>query len=174
MGEDQGFSPRCKEHVSRTAADNRLFVNGVLWVLRSGARWSDLPERYDKYKSVHKRFMRWADSGVWERVFQQLVRDTQLTEAARTHVSGDVYAACTQVESSIALPSFIRRNTSIRRRACATPLLVPMSTAEPSLMEFLSAQSDYRTVQLAYVQLIGSYLTATGQLNLALGREAIQ
>jgi transposase len=61
--------------VGRTAADNRLFVNGVLWVLRSGARWADLPERYGKYKSVHKRFVRWANSGVWERVFHELVRD---------------------------------------------------------------------------------------------------
>jgi len=59
----------------RTAADNRLFVNGVLWVLRSGARWSDLPERYGKHKSVHKRFMRWAEKGVWERVFAVLSRD---------------------------------------------------------------------------------------------------
>jgi len=67
--------PGRKESVGRTAADNRLFVNGVLWVLRSGARWEDLPERYGKYKSVHKRFMRWANSGVWERVFHALVRD---------------------------------------------------------------------------------------------------
>jgi len=59
----------------RTAADNRLFVNGVLWVLRSGARWSDLPERYGKFKSVHKRFTRWARAGVWERVFETLSRD---------------------------------------------------------------------------------------------------
>lgn len=63
------------EHVGRTAADNRQFVNGVLWVLRSGACWSDLPERYGKYKSVHTRFMRWARSGVWERIFDDLVRD---------------------------------------------------------------------------------------------------
>lgn len=59
----------------RTAADNRTFVNGVLWVLRSGARWSDLPPRYGAYKSVHKRFTRWAAKGVWERVFQVLTRD---------------------------------------------------------------------------------------------------
>ncbi|OJU60159.1 MAG: IS5 family transposase [Altererythrobacter sp. 66-12] len=59
----------------RTGSDNRLFVNGVLWVLRSGARWSDLPERYGKYKTVHKRFTRWARGGVWERVFTLLARD---------------------------------------------------------------------------------------------------
>jgi len=67
--------PGRKEHVGRTAANERVFVNGVLWVLRSGARWADLPERYGKYKSVHKRFVRWSNSGFWERIFHQLVRD---------------------------------------------------------------------------------------------------
>lgn len=59
----------------RTALDNRLFVNGVLWVLRSGARWSDQPERYGKYKTVHKRFTCWAAAGVWEGIFTSLARD---------------------------------------------------------------------------------------------------
>ena len=57
----------------RTGADNRAFLNGVLWVLRSGARWSDLPARYgDNWKTVHKRFTRWAHGGVWEQVFRTL------------------------------------------------------------------------------------------------------
>ena len=59
----------------RTGANNRLFVNAVLWVIRSGAHWHDLPERYGKYKTVHKRFTRWAKAGVWERIFEDLTSD---------------------------------------------------------------------------------------------------
>jgi putative transposase len=57
----------------RTAADNKAFVDGVLWVLRSGARWSDLPPRYgENWKSVHRRFCRWAHAGISERLFLAL------------------------------------------------------------------------------------------------------
>jgi transposase len=71
----EGLLPGRADTVGRTAADNRRFVNGVLWVLRSGARWHDLPERYGKYKSVHKRFGRWAANGVWDKIFSDLVAD---------------------------------------------------------------------------------------------------
>ena len=60
---------------SRLAEDNRWFVNGVLWVIRSGIRWADLPERYGEYKSMHKRFLRWAKRGVWDGLFDDLVGD---------------------------------------------------------------------------------------------------
>ncbi len=59
----------------RSGNDNRLFVNGVLWVLRSGAFWQHLPERYGKWKTVHARFTRWAKAGVWEKVFAELIKD---------------------------------------------------------------------------------------------------
>src|SRR5258708_11136306 len=59
----------------RSGTDNRLFVNGCLWVLRSGAHWCDLPERYGQWKTVHKRFSRWAHAGEWERVFAALTLD---------------------------------------------------------------------------------------------------
>jgi putative transposase len=59
----------------RSGRDNRLFVNGCLWVLRSGAHWRDLPERYGKWKTLHKRFTRWAKAGVWDKVFAALIKD---------------------------------------------------------------------------------------------------
>lgn len=59
----------------RTGADNRLFVKGCLWVLRSGAHWHDLPERYGKWKTVHRRFSRLCHAGVWDRVFESLTKD---------------------------------------------------------------------------------------------------
>ena len=54
---------------------NRLFVEAVIWKFRSGAPWRDLPERFGDWKNTHKRFSRWAKSGVWENLFKALADD---------------------------------------------------------------------------------------------------
>ena len=64
----------------RTATDNRLFVNAVLYVLKTGIPWEDLPPRLGKPNSVWKRYDRWCASGVWQRVATAL-GDTELAEA---------------------------------------------------------------------------------------------
>ena len=56
----------------RTAADNRLFVNAVIFVLKTGIPWEDLPERFGKPNTVWKRYDRWCAGGVWERVGRAL------------------------------------------------------------------------------------------------------
>ena len=53
-----------------TAKDNRLVVNAVLWIAKTGAPWRDLPERFGHWNSVWRRFDRWARKGVWQRVVQ--------------------------------------------------------------------------------------------------------
>ncbi len=54
------------------AKDNRLFLDAVLWIAKTGAPWRDLPERFGKWNSVWKRFDRWARKGVWQQVFTAL------------------------------------------------------------------------------------------------------
>jgi len=55
--------------VGRTATDNRLFLNAVLWVMRHGGTWRVLPERFGKHDTVRKRALRWAQKGTWQRLF---------------------------------------------------------------------------------------------------------
>lgn len=59
----------------RHAADNRSFVNAVLWVLRNGCEWNHLPAHFGQYKSAHKRYRRWEVNGVWAKVLACLNHD---------------------------------------------------------------------------------------------------
>lgn len=61
--------------VGVTAIDNRLFVEAVLYRYRAGIPWRDLPERFGGWKNVHRRFSRWAKSGVMDSIFQDLASD---------------------------------------------------------------------------------------------------
>jgi transposase len=69
----------------RPSKDNRDFVNGMLWRLRTGAPWRDVPERYGKWNSIHRRFRRWSAAGIWEAVATTLAE----AMAERSHYSID-------------------------------------------------------------------------------------
>jgi len=110
------------------------------------------------------------NQGEKQRTQIDISRNQQLTDAARAEVFSDVDSAYTQVASNIALLKPYKAQ-ALRVRDTVT---YSYQHGGSSLMDFLNAQSDYRAVQLAYAQLVGSYLTAAGQLNLAVGREVIQ
>jgi transposase len=69
------FLPGREGHVGGTAADNRLFVDAVLFRYRTGIPWRDLPERYGDWKATHRRYRRWCEAGVFARVFEILAAD---------------------------------------------------------------------------------------------------
>jgi transposase len=64
----------------RTAANNRLFVEAVLWIARTGSPWRDLPPQFGPWNSVYQRFARWSRCGVWHRVFARLAKDADFEE----------------------------------------------------------------------------------------------
>jgi len=52
----------------RRPEDNRTTINGILWLLRTGAPWRDVPEKYGKWNSIYRRFRQWSEASVWESV----------------------------------------------------------------------------------------------------------
>ena len=64
--------PPQKPRTGRPALDHRTVLNGILWVLRTGAPWRDLPERYGNWTTVYSRFQRWRKAGVWERILKDV------------------------------------------------------------------------------------------------------
>jgi outer membrane protein, heavy metal efflux system len=114
------------------------------------------------------------NQGEKKRTLIDIDKSTQLTEAARAQVFSDVDSSYEVVRSNIVLLKPYKEKYNAQALRVRDTVTYSYEHGGSSLTEFLNAQSDYRTVQLAYAQLIGAYLTAAGQLNLAVGREVIQ
>ena len=65
--------PGGEGHVGRPATDNRLFLDAFFWIPRTGAPWRDLPPDLGDWKNVRRRFCRWRDSGLWEKLLEILI-----------------------------------------------------------------------------------------------------
>ena len=114
------------------------------------------------------------NQGEKKRTLIDIDRNRQLTEAARAQVFSDVDSAYEEVQSNVALLKPYRDKYKDQATRVRDTVTYAYQRGGASLMDFLNAQSDYRVVQLSYLQLVGAYLTSASQLNLAVGREAIQ
>ena len=114
------------------------------------------------------------NQGEKQRTLIDIDRSHQASEAVRAQVFSDVDTAYAEVESNIELLKPYKAKYNDQALRVRDTVTYAYEHGGASLMDFLNAQSDYRQVQLAYAQLIGAYLTAAGQLNLAVGREVIQ
>jgi cobalt-zinc-cadmium efflux system outer membrane protein len=101
-------------------------------------------------------------------------RARQAEDAAKAQVFSDVNSAYELARSNIALLKPYKTKYNDEALRVRETVSYAYMHGGASLMDFLNAQSDYRQVQLAYAQLIGAYMTAAAQLNLAVGREVIQ
>jgi len=101
-------------------------------------------------------------------------RNQQLRSAVEAQVFGDVDSAFATLNSTLVLlrpykAKYLQQAVKVR-----DTVYFSYQHGGASLLDFLNAQSQYRSVQLSYVNLVGSYLAAASQLNLAVGREVIQ
>src|SRR5258708_33277281 len=72
------FVRECRHVYVGNEDDCRRFVEGILWVSRSGAQWRLLPSEYGNWNSIYKRFARWCDAGVWERLLRQFADEADM------------------------------------------------------------------------------------------------
>ena len=64
--------PPQKPTTGRPSKDHRTILNSILWILRTGAPWRDLPERYGPWQTVATRFYRWQKAGIWQEILKAL------------------------------------------------------------------------------------------------------
>lgn len=67
--------PPEKPKTGRPNLGHRTLLNGMIWRAKTGTPWRDLPERYGKWKTVYSRWLRWRDSGVWQRIWGALQQE---------------------------------------------------------------------------------------------------
>jgi cobalt-zinc-cadmium efflux system outer membrane protein len=101
-------------------------------------------------------------------------RNQRLLDAAQAQVFSDVDSAYAMLNSNVILLQPYKAKYLQQAVRVRDTVFFAYQRGGASLLDYLNAQSDYRTVGLAYVNLVGSYLTAAAQLNLAVGREVIQ
>jgi cobalt-zinc-cadmium efflux system outer membrane protein len=114
------------------------------------------------------------NQGEKKRTLLDIDRSRSAADAAKAQVFDDVDSTYEQLRSNIALLKPYKEKYRDQATRVRDTVTFSYEHGGASLMDFLNAQSDYRVVQLAYVQLVGSYLTFAGQLNLVVGHEVMQ
>ena len=114
------------------------------------------------------------NQGEKKRTLLDIDRSRNAADASRAQVFDDVDSTYEQLRSSVALLKPYKEKYRDQATRVRDTVTFSYEHGGASLMDFLNAQSDYRVVQLAYVQLVGSYLAYAGQMNLVLGHEEIQ
>ncbi len=114
------------------------------------------------------------NQGEKRRTQLDIERNQSLLEAAQAQVFGDVDSAHAMVNSNLILLQPYKAKYLQQALRIRDTMFFAYQHGGASLLDFLSAQSEYRMLELSYVNLLGSYLNAAAQLNMAVGREVIQ
>ncbi len=125
-----------------TAADNRLFVEAVLWIGRTGAPWRDLPPELGNWHTSFTRFSRWARTGVWDRLFQALSNDRDLEEVMldSSAIRAHQHAAGAKKNTAHKLWAALAAASAPKFTASSTPWAIPSGSRSPVPNKPMSAK----------------------------------
>jgi transposase len=121
-----------RDRRGRPWRDPRDVLNGILWILRTGAPWKDLPERYPSYQTCHRRFQRWVQNGTLRHVLKALAADLHARGAldlSETFIDGS-FAGAKKKGATSAKPSVARGPRSWRLQT-ALVFLSPLPSPRP-------------------------------------------
>ena len=117
------------QHGWRPSIDHRQIINGILWILRTGAPWEDLPARYGKRSTVSTRYYRWKAQGIWDRIYD--------TVKAQADAAGELDWAIHHVDATVVRAhqhaAGAKKGTQQRKRwAGAKVVSAPKSISAPT------------------------------------------
>lgn len=121
--------PRKKE--GRPRAEDRHILNGIRWVLRTGAPWRDLPERYGSWSTVYSRFNRWRKAGHWDRILAALQQQADTQDQLRWEIH---FVDSTIVRAHQHAAGAKKGTRPEKRSGAVRVVLAPKSTFAPRAM----------------------------------------
>lgn len=92
----------------RPAGNNRIALNGMLWITRSGAPWRDLPERYGSWSTLYDKFKRWSDAKVFEHIFEVLGMEADMQDLPIDSTSIKVHQSAAGAKKGLKMPTLTK------------------------------------------------------------------
>ena len=152
-------------------------LNGILWILRTGAPWADLPDRYPSYQTCHRRFQQWVRAGVLRGVLEvlaQALHDEGYLDLQETFIDGS-YAPAKQGGASVGKT---KRGKGSKIMAIADrrglPVAVHIESATPHEVTLVHATLAQRFVKPFPVRLIGDNAYESDRLDADLARRGVE
>src|SRR5258708_38222462 len=138
--------------------DTRAVLNGVFWVLRTGAPWHDLPSRYPSYQTCHRRFQLWQRSGLLTRLLQKLAED--LRDRGKLDLSESfIDASFSGAKKGAVVSALQKRGKCSKIMAIADghgfPLAVHVASASPHETKLVEPTLDQRFLAESPERMIG-------------------
>jgi transposase len=169
--------PRRKDGRGRPWRENRAVFNGILWILRTGAPWADLPDRYPSYETCHRRFQQWVHSGVLRSILEvraQALLDEGYLDLQEAFIDGS-FAPAKQGGTSIGTT---KRGKGSKIMAIADrqglPIAVHVESATPHEVRLVHATLADRFVRQLPARLIGDNAYESDRLDAELARRGVE